>query len=65
MHGHSKAKKMIKKLNKKALPRAAVMPRLPGPRFGVDPPPPLKKLVKRRGMKNQMPDYIRKNVKIH
>lgn len=66
MPGHSKMKKMMKKMPKpprsvvRPLPRAAVMPR-----FGVDPPPPLKKLVKRRGMKNLMPASFRKNVKIH
>ncbi len=71
MPGHSKMKKMMKKMPKpprsvvRPLPRAAVMPNLPGPRFGVSPPPQLKKLVKRRGMKNLMPASFRKNVKIH
>ena len=59
MPGHSKAKKMMKKLPK-GKPRAAVMPR-----FGVEPPPTIPRMMKRRGMKNLMPKAFRKNVKIH
>lgn len=35
------------------------------PRFEVSPPPPMPKMMKRRGGKNLMPKAVRRNVKIH
>ena len=35
------------------------------PRFEVSPPPPMPRMMKRRGGKNLMPKAVRRNVKIH